>query len=179
MPRCSRRSGKSAGRRSKLRTGQARSRNQPALVLILFFLGAAGVQAYYPALTDYYFAAGLIALGGYTYVRIRRWWTVRHRQRANVETSPDEFERICVRFLADKPKGLSPEQALSLQEAAARIYGNLRRATPAERQEIHSLLALRGCVRPDPENGIKLGKYRFTIDWEALIPISSQCKLFT
>ena len=51
-------------------------------------------------------------------------------------------------------------------------------ATPAEQHRIFKLLGLRGTVTEDAENGIQLRRRRFSIDWQAILPLRHETTRF-
>ena len=95
------------------------------------------------------------------------------RTQATLNRELQQFKAEQTSLEAAKPKTLTAEQALSLQEAAERIMANMDGATTETLREVYGLLDLRGRVREDPANGLPFGKHRFHIDWEGMIPINS------
>src|SRR5262249_44897284 len=75
------------------------------------------------------------------------------------------------RLAAERSPGLSPEQALALEDFAGEIRTGLAAATPLDMRRIYDLLQFRGVIRSDAD-GIRLGrKYRFACDWDSQLPL--------
>jgi site-specific DNA recombinase len=90
-----------------------------------------------------------------------------------------EIERQLARLQADRAEraaaphaGLSDAQVLTLTEFAAQVRAGIPAATPAERRQIFELLGLKGTVRRDDTDGLRLSQtHGFRVDWDGLIPV--------
>jgi site-specific DNA recombinase len=75
--------------------------------------------------------------------------------------------------------GLSDADAGAIEQFAAEIRAGISVATPVEQRKVFELLRLRGRVSEDPANGVKLGRlHRFSIVWEAVIPVTDDDRRF-
>jgi site-specific DNA recombinase len=74
--------------------------------------------------------------------------------------------------------GLSSADVADIQEFAADIRAGMGAATPAEQHRVFKLLGLRGAVIEDAENGIQLRRRRFSIDWQAVLPLRHETTRF-
>lgn len=74
--------------------------------------------------------------------------------------------------------GLSRDEAGALEAFAAEVQAGLGYANSAERAEVYRLLRLRAVVRGDEKNGARFGRGRFTVSWEALIPLCNDGSSF-
>jgi site-specific DNA recombinase len=68
--------------------------------------------------------------------------------------------------------GLSSDDIEAVEQFAAQVRDGMGAVTPAEQHRIFKLLGLRGSVVEDPENGVQLKRRRFTIEWQAILPLS-------
>jgi DNA invertase Pin-like site-specific DNA recombinase len=87
------------------------------------------------------------------------------RTQATLSKEIEKYKAEQKALESQRPGGISAAQALTLREAAERVKANIEAATSETMQEIYSLLDLRGTVRLDPESGLTMGKYQFTIEW--------------
>jgi hypothetical protein len=74
---------------------------------------------------------------------------------------------------------LSADEQEAVEQFAEKIGAGLEGATTAEQHRIYELLQLRGTVRLDPEHGIKLGRRRFSIDWQAVLDLRHETTRLT
>jgi site-specific DNA recombinase len=69
-------------------------------------------------------------------------------------------------------EGLSPEEVDSLEEAARELRAGLESDRIAFRQTMYRTLRVSATVRLDPDGQHEIGKYRYSIDFDAAIPLS-------
>jgi site-specific DNA recombinase len=89
-----------------------------------------------------------------------------------VRDSETNIERLLADRVRLEPQGLpglSVEQAEALEQFAAEVRLGLGGATPVERRKVSRLLQLTGRVRYSPDDGLRLGRHRFVIDWDGVI----------
>jgi hypothetical protein len=68
-------------------------------------------------------------------------------------------------------QGLSDDDMAALEQFAAQIRTGLDKAGAPDRHRVYKLLRLRGTVLEDPENGVRLKRRRFSIDWQAVLEL--------
>jgi hypothetical protein len=95
------------------------------------------------------------------------------REKAHqIEASLSTLQAEHAQLAAEPRPGLSDSQIHELTAFAAEVCQGVEHATPAERRLIFQLLQLKGTVRRDDEHGRKFAlKHRFSVAWEAIIPL--------
>jgi site-specific DNA recombinase len=89
------------------------------------------------------------------------------------------FRKSAGELEAQPVAGLSDDDIEAIEQFAAEVREGLDVATPAERHRIFELLGLRGTVLEDPENGVQMKRRKFSIDWQAILPLRHETTRFS
>jgi site-specific DNA recombinase len=75
--------------------------------------------------------------------------------------------------------GLSSDDIDAIEQFAAEVRAGMDVVTSAEQHRIFTLLKVRGTVIEDPVNGVQLRRRRFSIDWQAILPLRHETTRFS
>jgi hypothetical protein len=96
-----------------------------------------------------------------------------------IEAEVSALRKSAAELEAQPVAGLSSDDAQAIEQFAAEVREGMDVVTPAEQHRIFKLLRLRGTVIQDDANGVQLRRRRFSIDWQADLPLRHETTRFS